>query len=133
MVEEFILDLICTEFFKKINMKKLTVLLIVLISTLIYVSCDSNTVQDISAVVTNPTYVDNIEPVISTKCTICHFSGGESPSLENYAEVKDAIENGTVLCRINGTECGEIMPTSGKMPQATITMIELWASQGYIQ
>ena len=107
--------------------------MIVLISTSIYVSCDSNTTQEISAVVTNPTYATNIEPVINAKCTNCHSGGNQSPNLETYLEVKDAIENGTVLCRINGTDCGEIMPTSGKMPQATITMIELWATQGYIQ
>ncbi len=115
-------------------MKKLTVFLIVLISTSIYVSCDSNTTQEISAVVTNPTYSANIEPVISAKCAGCHSNGSQDPNLETYQEVKDAIENGTVLCRINGTDnCGEIMPTSGKMPQATLNMIQLWVDQGYAQ
>jgi hypothetical protein len=113
-------------------MKKLIVFLIVLISTSIYISCDSNTTQEISAVVTNPTYVTNIEPVISTKCAGCHSGGNQSPNLETYLEVKEEVENGTVLCRINGS-CGDIMPTSGKMPQATITMIELWKTQGYAQ
>ena len=129
MAVAFILDLICTEFFKKLNMKKIQILAIV-ISSLFITSCESTTYQDISAVVTNPTYTKNVEPVISTKCTGCHSGGNEFPDLENYDQVKESSKTGKLLCKIKG-ECGQIMPTSGKMPQATIDMIQLWATNDY--
>ena len=134
----FILDLICIEFFKKINMKKLKIFSILVstsfvigfTSSLSLFSCDSNTYQDLEKVVVNPTYSANIEPVITTKCTGCHSGGSQYPDLQNYDQVKDASIVGKLLCRIKG-ECGEIMPTSGKLPQATIDMFQRWADQGY--
>ncbi len=110
-------------------MKKIQILAIV-ISSLFITSCESTTYQDISAVVTNPTYTKNVEPVISTKCTGCHSGGNEFPDLENYDQVKESSKTGKLLCKIKG-ECGQIMPTSGKMPQATIDMIQLWATNDY--
>jgi hypothetical protein len=46
--------------------------------------------------------------------------------------VKDACENGSLLCKIEGS-CGSIMPTEGKMPKARIDIIQNWALQGYVE
>ncbi len=115
-------------------MKKVTVFLTVVISTILYISCDSNTTQEISSVVANPTYTANVKTVIDSKCTGCHSGGNQNPNLETYLEVKEATatETGTVLCRINDA-CGDVMPTSGKMPQQTIDMIQRWADQGFAE
>jgi len=102
-------------------------------STSIITSCDSTTYQDISAVVTDPTYSKNIQPIMAKKCTGCHSTSGndDQPYLENYDQVKEATQNGTLLCRINGS-CGSVMPpTGGKLPQATINMIQLWANNEF--
>lgn len=141
MVEASILDSICTEFFKKMKMKKIKILSIGIpalvavcfASATIVSSCDSTTYQDISAVVTDPTYSKNVEPIIAAKCIGCHSTSGndDQPYLENYDEVKDATQNGTLLCRIDGS-CGSVMPpTGGKLPQATIDMIQLWATNQF--
>jgi hypothetical protein len=132
------LDLICTAFLIKMNMKNLKLYLVTLISTL-FVSCESNTYQEISkipekdVVITNPTYENNIKSIISNNCVGCHSLGtvNQSPYLRNYNEVKDAVANGDVLCRIQGL-CGDVMPQSGKMPQANIDLIKLWSTKGYI-
>jgi hypothetical protein len=50
----------------------------------------------------------------------------------NYTEVKDAIENGSVLCKIQNN-CGDVMPPSGKMSQGLIDMIISWKNQGYVE
>lgn len=102
----------------------------ILFSGILFVSCDSSTTQELSKVISNPTYTVNVQPVISVNCTSCHSGGDQFPNLETYDEVKDATQNGKLLCKINGT-CGGIMPTSGKMPQATIDMIQLWATNNY--
>ncbi len=84
----------------------------------------------IEAVVTNPTYSKNIDPVISARCATCHYDSKEFPNLTTYEEVVDATADGELLCRINGT-CGAVMPESGKLPQATINMIQLWADNEF--
>lgn len=113
-------------------MKKLIIFLVILTGVIV-VSCDSNTYDEIS-VVTNPTFSANIGPIVKASCSSCHSGGQQMPNLESYAEVKDAIQNGNVLCRIDDpTACfGSIMPTSGRMPQTTIDLIKLWQTQGYV-
>lgn len=113
-------------------MKKIKIVLLFLIGVLV-VSCESNAIQEIQPIVTNPTYNANIKGIFSAKCVSCHnASGGQNPPLANYGQVKDAVLNGDVLCRIQG-ECGGVMPTSGKMPQVFINMIDTWQQQGFVE
>ena len=114
-------------------MKKVIVFLMILTMVFVFNSCESVTYGDIS-VVENPTYTANIGPIVQSTCTNCHSGGDQYPDLENYAQVKDAAENGALLCVIdNPAECfySDIMPQSGRMPQTTIDMFKLWANQGY--
>jgi predicted CXXCH cytochrome family protein len=117
-------------------MKKLKIFLMLLCGTLI-VSCESNTIQDVSGIVLNPTYNANIKQVIDAQCASCHNPNGSQNNsvLDNYADLNLACQtdingNGTVLCKIEGS-CGSIMPQSGKMPQATIDMINRWVTNNY--
>ncbi len=112
-------------------MKKITIITLVIVGIVIG-SCESTTVQEIQPVVTNPTYNSNIKPIFAAKCVSCHSANGESPALTNYAEVKDAMENGDVQCRIEHL-CGEVMPPSGKMQSVFIDMINNWKDQGYVE
>ena len=119
-------------------MKNLKIYIITVIGIFV-VSCDSNTYDEVSKVsennvtITNPTYEKNVKSIISSNCIGCHSPGvvNQSPYLRDYNEVKDAVANGDVLCRIQGL-CGEIMPKSGKMSQANIDLIKLWSAQNYI-
>ncbi len=110
-------------------MKKIKIVLLA-ISGLFLVSCESSTTQEISAVVTNPTYNANVASVMSAKCTGCHAGGNQYPNLETYAQVKDASRNGNLLCRLVAS-CGNIMPQSGALPTATVTMINTWAVNNF--
>lgn len=111
---------------------KIASLIPIVIAFIAVASCDTTSIQEIQPVVDNPTYVANIKPIFSAKCVSCHSSSGENPALTNYAEVKDAIENGSVMCKIQN-ECGSIMPPSGKMQQVFIDMIDNWKNQGYVE
>jgi hypothetical protein len=66
---------------------------------------------------------------MSAKCTGCN-SGNQYPNLVTYSEIKDAVQNSSLLCRLDAT-CGNIMPQSGRLPQATIEMINKWADLNY--
>jgi len=118
---------------KKIKIVTIAIPLIAIISfvgSTVVTSCDSTTYQDIEAGVTNPTYSKNIQSVMSARCTTCHYDGKEFPNLTTYEEVVDATADGELLCRINGS-CGAVMPEGGKLPQATINMIQLWADNEF--
>jgi hypothetical protein len=114
-------------------MKKIilvTSLVLLVVVGAVFNSCESNTYEEISTVVKNPTYTKNVEPIIRSTCSGCH--GSNFPSLQNYAEVKDAADNGDLICRIDDQSCGAVMPQQGRMPQAIIDMIKLWRDQGFV-
>lgn len=98
---------------------------------LILSACDSTTYSELAPVVENPTYNANIKLLVDTKCVTCHNSNDEY-LLTDYNSVKNATQNGSLLCRIKGN-CGEVMPPTGKLPQAMIDMVDLWKAQGYIE
>jgi hypothetical protein len=113
-------------------MKKIKIFLLLISIAAFTVSCTSSTYEEISAPVTNPTYNANVGPVIKANCTGCH-SGGQYPDLTSYALVKDATQNGNLICRIDQSQaCGRVMPQSGAMSKQTIDMIILWQTQGCI-
>ena len=96
-------------------------------------SCDSKTTNEISTPIDNsvaPSYLVNIKPILATNCLSCHSSGGQSPTLETYDQVK--VVSGKIQDRIARTGSG-VMPTSGKMAQANIDLINLWVSKGFNQ
>lgn len=95
-------------------------------------SCDSATYDEISGEVANPTYTSNVKPIIMNNCLSCHSeAGGQYPTMETYVQVREATENGDVICRIDDQSCGSVMPQSGRMPQTTINTIKKWAANGY--
>jgi hypothetical protein len=111
---------------------KTTLLISLAVSSFLF-SCDSNTYEEIAGVVDNPTYEANVRGIMEDKCNSCHNPDyGQEPYLQTYAMVRDACENGSLLCKIDGS-CGAIMPTNGKMPKARIDIIENWVLQGYLE
>lgn len=119
-------------------MKKIKLALLALIAGVgisLY-SCESNTYEEVAGVVENPTFNANVLPIMNDKCVECHAESSattQEPYLQTYEQVKDACENYDLLCRIQGTACGDVMPTSGKMPAARIKIIENWIAQGYTE
>jgi hypothetical protein len=114
-------------------MKK-NIVALIFICAAFMTSCTPRTYEEISETdkSTSPTYTANIEAVIQANCAGCHSEGGRFPTLETYDQVKDATQNGNLICRIDQTQsCGSVMPRSGPMPRATIDMIILWQKEGY--
>ena len=114
-------------------MKAIKITLLLVVFSAFGVSCESNTYEQISGVVANPTYNANVKGIMANNCTSCHNPDyDQSPYLQTYTDVKDACKNRNLLCRIDGS-CGAIMPVAGKMPQASITIIKKWVSNGFIE
>lgn len=111
-------------------MKNLKIVIALVFGSII-ASCQSNTYSEVGEVVTNPTYVKNVAPIVNSNCISCH-NGNQYPNLSNYDNVKEATLNGDVICRIDTQSCGNVMPQTGRMPQNTIDIVKLWAVNGYI-
>lgn len=90
-------------------------------------SCDECDTSSVS-------FQNDIFPIFETSCQNCH--GGSTPSanrsMENYSEIRDAVENSEVLPRINHVSGYPPMPPSGiKLDECKINKIEAWAMAGY--
>jgi uncharacterized membrane protein len=113
-------------------MKALKIIFILMITFYVGFSCDSATYDEISGEVSNPTYTSNVKPIVVNNCLSCHSeAGAQFPTLETYVQVREATENGAVICRIDDQSCGSVMPQSGRMPQTNINTIKKWAANGY--
>ena len=77
-------------------------------------------------------YTNDIQPIVKEFCTTCH--AGDEPEgdfvLTSYQAVRDEIENGDLLKRINDPK--DPMPESGLMPQYMRRMFQIWANTGFI-
>ncbi|MBS9462808.1 hypothetical protein KIM67_10320 [Flagellimonas sp. 389] len=78
------------------------------------------------------TFSANIQPIITSNCLGCHSSpprNGAPFALVTYDQVR--ARNAGVLNTIS-KQTGEpnAMPPSGRMPQASIDLIEQWIQEG---
>lgn len=110
-------------------MKNIHISFLLLVSFLGFWACSADATQDLTALVTDPTYTRDVQPVMAAACTGCHATGDQYPALDSYLSVKEAAEMGQLVCRVQGS-CGEIMPPDGALPSNTTTMIGLWKDQG---
>jgi len=123
------LGLTYIEYFK---MRAIKIIIVLVITSFIGFSCESSTYEEISGEVANPTYTAHIQPIIQNNCLSCHSTaGGEFPTIESYSQVRNAAEEGNMICRIDDQSCGSVMPQSGRMPQTTINTIKNWATNGF--
>jgi hypothetical protein len=100
-------------------MRALKIIIVLVITSLIGFSCESSTYEEISGEVANPTYTVHVQPIIQNNCLSCH------------SQVRNAAEEGNMICRIDDQSCGSVMPQSGRMPQTTINTIKNWATNGF--
>jgi uncharacterized membrane protein len=112
-------------------MKTIKIIIVLMIACFIAYSCESSTYEEIAGEVANPTYTSNVKSIIDNNCLSCHSAvGGEYPTMETYVQVKDAAENGNMVCRIDDQSCGTVMPQSGRMAQVKINIIKEWVANG---
>lgn len=118
-------------------MRKKTALLGVLIMTFLSQSCYYDNREELyqnfpqDCITTGLTFSADIKPIVNV-CLDCHFSGGESPTLNTVQDFRDNEIN--VLDRIS-RPLGEggIMPPNGPMPKCNIDKITQWYLDGALE
>lgn len=83
------------------------------------------------------TYQGEIKAIVGANCLGCHSSppvNGAPFPLMTYPQVRQVAESGLLLTAI-GRQTGELraMPPPGRLPQATIDLVEKWIEQGLLE
>lgn len=83
------------------------------------------------------TYTNTIQSIINNNCIGCHSEppqNGAPFPLTNFNQVFTRAENGQLLRAIS-RQTGEAraMPPSGRLPQATIDMVNQWIEEGALE
>ncbi len=81
-------------------------------------------------------YIGRIKTIVDQNCATSGCHAGASPEagigLENYADVKNSVENGQFLCSITWSSgCSQMPKNSSKLDNCTITAVEQWKAKGY--
>ncbi|TBN04416.1 hypothetical protein EYD45_07305 [Hyunsoonleella flava] len=111
--------------------------LILLLSLTTLLGCSNDSQSDLVEEQnpgTSITYSNTIQSIINNNCVGCHSNppqNGAPFPLANFDEVFTRANNGQLLRSIS-RQTGEprAMPPSGRLPQATIDLVEQWIEQG---
>jgi hypothetical protein len=105
------------------------------LSVFLLQSCENSKEPVVETCDTKPrTYTADIKPIIDLYCKVCHQPGGAFSSLPltNYAEVKNATQNGKLLSSIKHDGTAVPMPQGGgKLSDDDIAKIDCWVSKNY--
>lgn len=106
---------------------------------LLFGSCTNDSESDLREP-DSPTVVSyeaNIKQIMGNNCVGCHNDppvNGAPFALDTYDRVRDRTENGNLIA-VMKRQTGEsaAMPPTGRLPQATIDLIEQWADEGFLE
>jgi hypothetical protein len=113
-------------------MKKLLLLAILAASFIVFTQCRSGRS---SAARNKLDYSIDIEPIMATKCTPCHFpdKGGKVEALNNYTAVKNHIDDIIRRIQLNPGERGYMPFKKPKLSDSTIQIFKQWKDDGMIE
>ena len=107
---------------------KLRNLFLVLATSLFLSSCIANVEEQLeepNTTVEKVSFKSAVKPIIDARCTSCHSpSGGTSPNLTSYQEVKNKAER--VKVRVDN----RTMPLGSSLSDAQIKTIVDWVNEG---
>ena len=83
------------------------------------------------------TYEANVKTIIDNNCIGCHANppvNGAPISLVTYIDVRNAVENSSLIERISTQDLGFVMPFGGpRLPQNLIDIVVQWELDGLLE
>lgn len=111
-------------------MKKLLTFSLFLITVTVLSYCSSSK-KAASAKTAPVLYAGNVESIVMTSCTPCHFPpGGNKKPLNSYAAVRDNIDDIIRRIELNPTDRGFMPFKHAKLSQDTINVFKQWKTDG---
>lgn len=101
-------------------------------------SCTKAVIEDVDPDTLPPItktikYNPDVQAIMYNNCITCH--GGISPSagllLNNYQDVKQSAQNGTLISRMNNATAP--MPQSGLLSPELRQVIDKWKADGFLE
>ena len=123
-------------------------LLLLCAFTMILISCsssDDGTTEPDVVIDPDPipeqtsTYISHVKTIIDSNCLECHGSPLQNSApmeLVTFQQVVNAVNDRNLFSFINTTNAFNVMPPSdegGRMPQATIDIVEDWIADGLLE
>ncbi|MGY3794278.1 hypothetical protein [uncultured Aquimarina sp.] len=123
-------------------------LLLLCAFTMILISCsssDDGTTEPDVVIDPDPipeqtsTYIGHVKTIIDSNCLECHGSPLQNSApmeLVTFQQVVNAVNDRNLFSFINTTNAFNVMPPSdegGRMPQATIDIVEDWIADGLLE
>ena len=103
-----------------------------LCATLILAYCSSSKKAQRATDATKITYAANVQPIVATTCSPCHIPPeGKKKSLNNYAAVKDNIDDILTRVQKNPGEKGFMPARHPKLSDSTILVLKQWKANGF--
>lgn len=81
----------------------------------------------------NVTYTETVKPILQANCLGCHFNNNVQTGIElqEYADVKERVDDGSLLGSITHAPGFEPMPQNGEMlDECSISQIRIWIEMG---
>ena len=82
------------------------------------------------------TYEGDVKAIMTQHCISCHgipLENAAPMELVTYDQVVDAVNNRDLIRRVSTSSIFTVMPSSGRLPQATIDLILDWDDDGLIE
>jgi len=107
---------------------------------LIFIGCTSDSESDLTEMEEPDgpiSYNGNIRAIINGNCLGCHSDpprNGAPFPLADFQQVRVRAENGSLSTALN-RQTGDpgAMPPSGRLPQATIDLVDQWIDEGFLE
>lgn len=116
----------------------LNIRLISLIFVVFFSSCYYDNKEELypsDCDITDVSLSSDIMPILNAHCNSCHsnisaneFGGGVF--LEKYSDIKNSVDNSTIIGTINDKDGFEQMPIDYTLSECNIKKIEAWINEG---
>ncbi len=113
-------------------MKKFSVLSALCLMVILFSYCSHSKK---AAAVPKLTYATSVQSLVESSCTPCHFpdKGGNKKPLNNYAAIKDNIDDIIRRVSLNPTERGFMPFRKEKLSDASIAILKQWKADGLLE
>lgn len=106
--------------------------LLALTAAVIIIFSYCNTAKKAAATPPKLTYANNIQSLVTSKCSPCHIpdKGGKKKPLNNYEAVRSTIDDMVHRIELNPDEKGFMPFKRSKLSDSTINVFKQWKADG---
>jgi mono/diheme cytochrome c family protein len=116
-------------------MRIYTVLSLLIVTVFVFSYCSSSKKAAAKKASTHLSYAGNIKTVVAGYCSPCHIpeKGGKKMAYDNYANVKEDIDEIIRRIELNPDERGYMPFKRDKLGDSTVAVFKQWKEQGLFE